>query len=572
MSFVLENDSVQDKQLCSAILHYMPIPYFSNNTWYLSLWKRVYSIRPQAEVLFLMHMKGVGLLSAWLYLRMHEHFLRAGCDSCAHAILVEGIKAQAHPIEELEEKVDYSVVKAHPLEKPTRIKIFGREWIHTTSYAHPEDLLRKEGANIAYMEYKIIQYIRRAKKKEDEETEKGLNEVSLLFGDVRSARKNTEAELEECPPKKEKKSFGAESADGAVENTANASQNIIAETTEESLIASEITGANSVYIPGEIESIHKSQLNLAAENAQEMHKEKLSEILAETSAQEQEDFFMDKTEVEEIQGHDGSRLSKAIDEDMAEGRNEVYEKQGITVESSLFGSPVVGSKLVIKEMLYIVKKQLGSRSFLATRIASLGDGNVTLNAKDYALRTVQNASEYAVSRALELSGCTVPIETAIKYSDKIIVLSPYKEMGSLDRAISLMVEKAGHLSEILAAHYIKEILQIGMRLESYGHSITKCLVRDFVLVVENGRISLKLADYKHTETEKSFSVYSASIFAHIMQSMKIESTQTLLTQVLAPKAWAEKIERYLSQKRETSQLQSLFITQEVSIYEESHLV
>lgn len=572
MSIVLENDSVQDKQLGSVILQFMNIPYFSNNPWYLSLWKRVYSIRPDEGVLFLMHMKGIGLLSSWLYLRLHEHFVQKGCVSCANAILIEGIKASAYPSEELEEKVSYSIKKEHALERPSKIKVFGREWTHTTKYAHPQSTLRKEGECITYMEYRIIQYLRKTKRIDEEETEKGLNEVSLLFGSMKSSRiakesdstkeaaqrKETLQETGQCEKKRtheventKKTSIGLESVrDGSAEKL-----NLENYRTESAPLAKKIkVGAESDLAHRKMPDILSEEIGLnMGNNIEDIYKEAFSEIVAEESR------------------HERTNLSMRLDKDVLESTDELYERQGIILERSSFGSPIGGSKLVIGNILYIVKKNLGSASFLVTRLASLGDGNLTLNARDYTLRSISNSTEYSISKALEKTRYSIPIEVAVKYSDQLVVLSAYKEMGSLATAIRLITEREGYLPELLAAHYIREILEIGLDLEKTGYDISQCGLEDFMLVVEDGKIAARVAEYKNIKIGGKYAVHSSRVFATIVERVKIENTQGLLTHPLSPASWMTKIEAYLAQKKEASLLQNLFIAQEVCIYEEGQL-
>lgn len=561
MSHVLENDTVQEKQLGSTILRYMAIPYFSNNPWYLTLWKRAYEIKPCSEILFLMHMKGIGVLSSWLYLRLHEHFLSVQCPSCAHTILVEGIKMQAHPIEELEEKIDHTNRTTHKLEKPARIKVFGKEWIHTVVYAHPEEILKKEGPGISCREYRIIQSIRQTKKRNEEETEKGLNEVSLLFGRPRGPRKNIEVEEERDTVKKEKKDSVEVEYSGILE------QREIPEVSHRSSVVEE-RSIEMGYMDRKFHSLNSGKIDRIC-----LREKDASDLIAEESV----DNVLAKEEIEAASLNILDKKAQGDIRDVHYTKEEeeaiAYRKRGIQAQNGAFGNIMAGSKVVVMEMLYIIKKQLGGTSFLATRIASLGDGNVTLNAKDYAIRTIDSsAKEYEISKAVEDTGCTVPIEAAIKYSDKLIVLAGYREMGSLDRAITLIGEKVGHTPELLAAHYIKEILVIGESLQKKNYSISGCTLRDFVLVVENGKITLKIADYKNIRQEGAFSIKETEMHRCIMKNVKIENTQNLLTHPLPSAAWIAKIEMYLLEKKESSLLHNLFITQEVCIYEEGHLL
>ncbi|KAI5140787.1 hypothetical protein NEPAR04_0504 [Nematocida parisii] len=580
MGIILENDSVQDKQLGNAIIHYMDIPYFHNNTWYLSLWKRLHQLKQSSEILFLMRMKGIGLLSSWIYLELHEHFVKKGCKSCAHAVLIEGIKAQAHPIELLEEKVNYSIQKEHSLEKPDRIRLFGREWACIVEYMNLADLLQKESECIAYMEYRIIQHTRKRKKIDEEETEKGLNEVSLLFGRSKG-RSSKDKDKEEKEPEvgdlsdflvKRKKQDISDQNDAILES-ASPNQDTLED-------APRTTAAHNTpeppFLCGVQEEGNKSldinELSLPyTDNIQEVYTEAFTKIAEEQDkiATEDQGFLISSPP---NQPEPAETLSKAINMDVLEGKNVLCRQQSILNDGSLFGNPMVGSKLVIKEMLYIVKKQLGGSSFLVTRIASLGDGNITLNARDYALQCIENVSEYSISKELEQTGHSVPIEVAVNYSDKLIALSAYKEMGSLDRAVHLITEKTGYISEILSAHYIKEILQIGIALHKIGYDISRCVLKDFVLAVDNGQISIRLAVYKNVRVGTAFTVDECKVFADILKNTRIENTQTLLTRTLPPAEWLLKLTSYTTQKKEAALLQSLFITQEVCIYEEAQLV
>ncbi|KAH9386383.1 uncharacterized protein NEMAJ01_1279 [Nematocida major] len=564
MAIVLEGDTVQDKQLASVIISYMSTKYFSNNPWYLSLWKRAHALQKTADILFLMHMKGVGAFSSWIYIKLHEHFVQKGCASCAHAILIEGIKAGAYPSEELEERVDYSVPRMHSLEKPERIKAFGKEWVHKTTYMHPEHIVRAEGENITYMEYRIIQHLRVAKRLEEEETERGLNEVSLLFGSVRPRRQSSEA------PKPAKKHQPSKEEDGGADEPEDPNAAVGKDAGKERPGQPRAAGECAYEAAGakpephmllqkesgpqekDTEGIDTSQLEIA-QDMEEMYKDAFSEILAEECGKSHTD------------------LSVRLGRDMSGSKDELYERQGVVVCSGAFGSPSFGSKVVIREMLYIVKKKLGKASFLVTRIASLGDGNVTLNAQDYVLREAADASEYSVSRALESTGFSVPVEAAVKYQDKFVLLSPYKEMGALDRAVSLISQKEGGLSELLAAHYVMEILRASVRAEKEGYSLCNCKLKDFVLVVENGKIGLRIARYCNVSTEEQVPVHLSSMLAEIRAAAKIEYTQTLLVHPLPSSAWVSKIEMYLAQKREASALQNMFIAQEVCIYESGQM-
>ncbi|EHY65332.1 hypothetical protein NERG_01778 [Nematocida ausubeli] len=592
MGIILENDAVQDKQLGNAILCYLNTPYFRNNTWYLALWKRLFELKHSAEILFLMRMKDIGLLNAWVYLQLHAHFLEKGCLSCAHAILVEGIKAQAYPIESLEEKVNYTIPKEHSLEVPARIRLFGKEWVCVVEYAHLAKTLQKEGRSVTYTEYRIIQHIRKEKRIEEEETEKGLNEVSLMFGSLRNRSTHSEADpLPEKESELEKESEPENLAEKSelsdylpkrqktdqVENAHIASTYSAEDLLESSKKETHMIKEFSKEAPSSTDgspnkSLNIGELSLAYTGSiQEVYKEAFTEITEGPDKADinSEEFLM----APEEDGSPGEAdLSKAIDIDICESKNELYSKHGILQNSTVFGSPMVGSKLVIQEMLYIVKKQLGGSSFLATRIASLGDGNVTLNARDYALRSISDISEYTISRELGKTEHTIPIDLAVKYSDKLIVLSAYKEMGALDKALQLIVEKTGYIPETLSAHYVKEVLVIGMCLHKIGYDISACSLKDFVLSVENGKISIKLAMYKNVQLGNAFPARASKMASRILENTRIENTQSLLTHPLPLAQWISKLTAYTAQKKEASLLQSLFITQEVCIYEEAQLV
>ncbi|KAI5192721.1 hypothetical protein NECID01_2053, partial [Nematocida sp. AWRm77] len=193
LGIVLENEAVEDTQLEKVLLHYLDTPYFQNNPWYTSLWKRLYAGTGDSSVLFLMRMKGVGCLSSWLYLQLFEHFTEKKCEVCAQSILNEGIKAKAYPVEDLEKKVSTGGVRvdflSHKLEVPERVFVLRKEWQKKTAIGYRKESLRLEGREVSFIEYKVHRYIARKRKRIEEETEKGLNEVSLLFGSLKDSPK-----------------------------------------------------------------------------------------------------------------------------------------------------------------------------------------------------------------------------------------------------------------------------------------------------------------------------------------------------------------------------------------------
>ncbi|KAI5191743.1 hypothetical protein NECID01_1624 [Nematocida sp. AWRm77] len=260
-----------------------------------------------------------------------------------------------------------------------------------------------------------------------------------------------------------------------------------------------------------------------------------------------------------------SKKSKEGEEEEEEG-----EGEGDGQKERRFGTPSGNDKLVVEGVLYIAKRAIGNRTLVVTRIASLGDGNITLNAKDYALKhrevTPHNRKECETAQLFKAHPLCVPVDICVEYMDKIVTLAPYQEMGSLGQAVSLMIEKQGDFPEILAAHYLKEVLIIGHSLDTQGYSISQCTLKDFVLLVDNGKIRLKLASYKNIEPGH-FTAHSPVVRA-VVEKAKIETSRTLLTEAQHINTWIDTLESYLNQKKENSELQNLFIAQEVSIYEE----
>jgi len=469
---IVENDTVQEKHLERAILLYLDVPYFLNNPWYVSLWKRLYSRERDAAVLFLMRMKGVGALHSWIYLRLFEHFTEKGCRVCAQSVLDEGLKARAHPVEELEEKTEeIEADYAHALEKPAKIFLLGKEWVKNRKLAHSrERLMVGDRKEITFLEYRIFQYVTEKQKIIEEETEKGLNEVSILFGSLKD-----------------------------------------------------------VHRP-DTHPVHEEVKCLEGEEATE-------------------------------------NIPDAVDKPNQKRRRKEGAKES---RGGVFGNPGAGDKLEIEGVLYIAKKVLGGSTLVATRIASLGDGNVTLNAKDYVLRhrenTEESRMEQGVQRELKESGLFIGPEVFSEYSDKIISLSPYLEMGSLKKAIFLMEIKQRCFSEVLGAHYLKETLHVGEALQKKGYTVSGCSLEDFVLIIESGKIRIRLSSCKNVRRGQF--VLDSGLIPLLTRQIKIEHTRSLLTAPFAPQVWMEKIDAYLSQPREAAELQSLFIAQEVAIYEE----
>lgn len=526
---VAENSPVKESQLEKVLLDYLEVPYFQNNPWYVALWKRLYAQEQDSAVLFLMRMKGVGCFSSWVYLRLFEHFTAKGCAVCAQSIISEGVKAKAHPLAELEAKLADVRVDAltHKLEVPARLFVLRREWQKQTAIGYRRELLRIEERDVSFTEYKVFRYLSQKRKRIEEETEKGLNEVSLLFGS-----------LNDSPRKRAKPAAAA----APLSHWPAAGPLPEAELNHE---------ADYLGIDDDLE------LPFAYPIA--------STPPTEPRASQDEEGGAAVGPACAVVQSDESAMPMAI------GMAELGVDDSSQVpKERRFGTPAVGDKLVVEGVLYIAKRLVGNRTLVVTRIASLGDGNVTLNAKDFALKyrevNGQGRKECDLARALKAHPLCVPVDIFVAYADKLVTLSPYQEMGSLARAIALMVEKQGDFPEILAAHYLKEVLIIGHSLETQGYSMANCLADDLVLLVDSGKIRLKLAAYKRLTSGPFTS--DAAIVQSITRRAKIEHSQTLLTHPQSPSAWINTLEAYLNQKKESSELQNLFIAQEVSIYEE----
>lgn len=537
-------DRVKDQGLDQAILEYLHIPYFHNNPSYLGLFHRHFRIHRDPALLFLMRMKGVGTLTSWLYARLVEYFEEKKCPACVQTVVKEGLRALAHPIREMEDLAAGlgPPLTPHALERPSRIRVLGRDWVQTVRLGYDRGALMLGAYEMSYTEYKLRAYAlnkhktqayhelykeqkaqdyddlykhRREmqdydlqrKKLVEEEVAKGLDEVSLLFGsgaagstDAGAKRKSRDA----SPPPATKK------------------------------CASPTSPLSDI------------QLDVVDPDIQ------LDEDLEPGGRQESPLLFC--TGMESAPAAAPSQAGYAIQR-----------------KDRSFGTPGLHDKVVIEGILYIGKKVLGDHTLMVTRIASLSDGNITLNARDYVLRhrnimLPDSHSEYNRSVLLRsLAGfCVVP-DLVVEYMDKLVSLCSYHEMGSLAAAIRAMIEKQGDYPEVLAAHYLKELLRIGQAVSEKGYTIAACSLDDFVVLVDNGKIGVRLASY-HTIARGSMSP-SAPVLRRVVQQANTEHALDLLSEHADMGQWTRRLQEYLGQKRESIELQNLFIAQEVSIYE-----
>ncbi|OAG31639.1 hypothetical protein NEDG_00114 [Nematocida displodere] len=564
-----ENEAVTEKQLEKVLLGYLEIPYFHNNPWYLALWKRHFEAHKNASLLFLMRMKGVGLLSTWLYLRLSDYFEEKACLTCAQAVVIEGLKNKAHPLKDLEEKAatQGSKKEAHALERPSRITVLGREWIRTVHLGYSKEPLIRDGVETPFQIYKIEKYLGQRRAEVDEETEKGLNEVSLLFGSLKD-QERPEKRLKQTLPKILAVPVSS------YNSTLPRDLHITGDDLEHPESFASMLPHSSSFLP--TPSIIHPTKHSTPHPTQHPEQDPYPELTL-TPKQQPSDLDMAE-DLENVsyllpQAPTPTRtLPHTATDTLANTPNRAVDHSMIQRDRS-FGTPAVNDKIVIENVLYIAKKSVGDHSLVVTRIASLGDGNITLNAKDYVLkhRDVHLPGcmeEYAHGTALKhLSDVCAPLELTVSYTDKIISLSPYFEMSSLDRAIDLMIEKQGDFPEILAAHYLNRLLEIGETLSREGYSISECSLRDFVLAIDNGEIGLRLAVYKNLlNTAAAFSAPSPLTTA-LLARTNPKHAKALLTPTSPVSAWRDKLTRYLAQKKERSELQNIFISQEVSIYE-----
>lgn len=535
----MENDPVEDRSLARVILRYLDIPYFWNNPWYVDLWKRYYLLKKEIEIVFLMHTKEIGSLHAWLYLQLHAHFKRKGCNTCAQLVIEEGLKRRAHPINELEEKlIPEEKMHLHALEKPRHIRVFGREWLRSSRRAIPASVLVVGGEELSLLEYKILQYMRDKIVKIEEETEKGLNEVSILFGSL-----------------SEKKSVINTSTSTNLNMNLNTSTSTnINKTVEDN--RNDL--GNNDSVGGSIKRVETENAD-SATNTKKIKKIKTEEDNANVG---------DSIVIGAVDLTEEYKINSEQEKSICIGKDGQID--------DVFGCPSVGDKVVMNGILYIVKKMLGPRTILSTKIASLASGNITLNARDCVLRAVapnEEKREIEFAKILKDNHLCVPIEDIVVYTDKKILLLPFMEMGSLKRAVELIQKSEGNLPDVLCAHYIKEILVIGQALSMQGISISHCISDNFVLVIEQGRITLRLASYSLLsiqEAKNAWStteVYNIPAISFLLSCCKQKDLNSILSPQPPPR-WIDKIDAYLSRQKESMQLTSLFIAQEVAIYEE----
>ncbi|KAI5187180.1 hypothetical protein NEHOM01_1989 [Nematocida homosporus] len=618
-----ENETVLDAYLESTILLYLDIPYFLNNPWYLSLWRRYYEIKKDAAVLFLMFERKVGLFGSWLYVELYEHFQRQNCPSCAQEIIREGLKSQAYPREDLLDKAVAVAEKKHPLEKPARINLFGREWVKKSRLAYDSEAFLVGGYRLSFLEYKIVRYIEARERLIEEETEKGLNEVSLLFGSSRVGQSQHKAALDEI--------IAGETTRTAIGDVESTSINVLEETRDEKVLQTHRVSGSAA---DNVDSSCPSRLNSAAAqlNQQTMNQfmpgadslilSDLKEIstplvkrpkLADLSVDGQVGNLVNNevstlanntilapvdtvntnpTQIPTAQTSILLESNRSLLNDLVGIVDELPTASPIArpdtpppvIDSELSKTPAPisipippapGDKLVIAGTLYIAKKTLGGQTFLVTRIARLGDGHVTLNARDYALkvRPLPQTPEIELSRRLKANSHCIPLEEVFESSCQLLCLFPYLEMGSLKTAVLLLKNQYGHLPEVLAAHYIHQLLRISQDLAQQGISLLNCTEDDFVLAAEDNRIELKLASYGNLVPTDVSSASNLATNTNTMPAITFLTTSTNIVysgETLHPQPsaqWQGRLQSYLTQPKESSELQNLFISQEVSIYE-----
>ncbi|KAI5171771.1 hypothetical protein NEFER03_1076 [Nematocida sp. LUAm3] len=557
-----ESKEVHDKELEETLVLYLDTPYFFNNPWYLSLWIRYFNRSRNSHVLFLMHMKGIGTLHYWLYKTMHEYYREKGCMSCSRRIIEEGLKVPAYPVKELEELLanekDNKEVEKHALEKPSRIRVFDKEWIRKSSLAYDKSKLLIEGKVQSILLYKIGMYARRKQKRIEEETEKGLNEVSLLFGS--GAIKDTHAE--EKKEKRTQKQIDEEMAE--IEDLLGDSKRRKIDNDTYSAIRDDVIANASIRVDDVIANVSI----------------RVDDVIADTSIQVDDVIANASIQVDDVIAN----ASIHVDDVIVNASIHVDKENTLQDEEKMFGNVEPGDKIVVSGVLYIAKKTLSDigdisrennqKTLLATRIASLGDGNVTLNARDYVMKIREHSwtSEEKVFLDIKESQFIVSPEQVVHYKDKIVSLFPYLELGSLEKAIVLLKKKEEFIPEVLCAHYLREILYIGQQLLSNQYSIGQCTEKDFLLLVENGKISLKLSKCSSLVKNDLLDAWESELVSAPVISFLLSSTKIIYSRDVlypsSPQKWLERLSGYLQQKEEMQELQNHFISQEVAIYEE----
>lgn len=430
-----ESSPVPDAEVPKNILKYINVPYFKNNPWYLELWEREYLRTKDPVLLFLMLLKDVGTLHSWLYLQLHAYY-KDKCSICSSTIIRLALRNNTYPKDRVEAiRLPTSQaeveVEAHPLEKPTKIFLFGREWIESYTLSYNRSLLMVDGVEVSIMEYRVFDYLRRMK-----EREKALDEVAMAFGEPHP-------------------------------------------------------------LPPSISPLPPLTL-------------------------------------------------KPLD------------------------------NVVIEDILCVVKKQLGEKTYVITRIANVGEEKVTLNAQDFILKVSPPLSSSLLSSINH--PLVLPIERTSTLKEREVVLSKYEPLGSLKAAIATLTLKIERVPETLSFFYILQILKIIEVLENNQLELTDCTEEDFVLSLHNGQIVLKLCSFKEVarirrggedkeEKKKREKVRERyRIFDRLIEHTRIERTRDLLGHRDLP-LWRQKIEQFLLRSDSQQNLIDDFETLEVLIYE-----
>ncbi|KAI5180984.1 hypothetical protein NEOKW01_1225 [Nematocida sp. AWRm80] len=732
-----ENAAVQDRHLEKAILKYINIPYFNNNPWYLSLWRRYYSQNKDPAVLFLMRIKGIGILSSWIYTELHKYYKEVNqCEICAYTIIRQGLRIKAHPIEELAKYNIKRPIGMHCLEVPERIRVFNKEWIQKTIYIIDRNRLSTETRVLSVIEYNIVQYLKIRQRKIDEETEKGLNEVSLLFGNKKEWNKSIQTEekdkltqpiskedkqettvltstrytteyitrvpavtknnikiASEYNGNREEESISKEETMQAQEkervkgiysidfldapldtngsflspilcptDSKSKIQNVsdqkeekeeeekeeekeeiwlktkrrkYQEEEEESILESKadsqkdqtpITKSPSRMTPSIIRDVKDSEDTEETEETEETDDSievldrytieeaksiedilqtdtlltKSTENIPNTSStvidtytstqlrssdqkQDTSSMYLEEKEIQEdtLLGTEIEKVSNSINDIIQSTTNtfnciQGHQSNSITKDSaqnikqstkSIFGIPEINTRIVLQNQVYVVKKRLGPKTLLVTRITNLENGNITLNANDYTLRIVTNTEEYQrYQRLKHLETQIVPIDRTEEYSDVTVILQPFCEMGTLSNAIERIIRTTNSLPLVLAVHYVTELLRLHLDLEQNNYSLEGYTMDEILISVEEARIGIKI--YKYKENSLSNTSKVPGIIYDVIEKVSKENQIPLLFSKLPARQWLVKLQKYLSSPAESHALNGLFITQEVCIYED----